>query len=83
MYQAAEKHGTHVHHIDRFFPSTKRCHMCGFINHAITLRDRLWTCPRWGMTHKRDHNAATNIYQEGASSCARGHCKTTSVAATA
>ena len=39
------------------------------LNHAITLRDRLWTCPHCGMTHKRDHNAATNIYQEGASSC--------------
>ena len=69
LHQAAEKFGTHVHHIDRFFPSTKRCHVCGFINHTITLRDRLWTCPCCGTTHRRDRNAATNIYQEGASSC--------------
>ncbi len=83
LHQAAAKFGTHVHHIDRFFPSTKRCHVCGFINHTITLRDRLWTCPCCGTTHRRDRNAATNIYQEGASSCIQGHCKTTSVAATA
>ena len=73
---------THIHHIDRFFPSTKRCYVCGFINHAITLRDRLWTCPCCGTNHQRDQNAAANIYQEGASSCLQGRCKTTSVAAT-
>jgi putative transposase len=83
LHQAADKLGTHVHHIDRFFPSTKRCHVCGFINHAITLRDRLWTCPCCSTTHQRDRNAATNIHQEGASSCIQGRCKTTSVAATA
>ena len=99
LHQAAEKHGTHIHHIDRFFPSTKRCHICDFINHAITLRDRLLTCPCCGMTHQRDQNAAANIHQEGASfpatasaegpqlnatpSCLKGRCKTTAVAATA
>jgi len=82
LHQAAEKFGTHVHHIGRFFPSTKRCHVCGFINHAITLRDRLWTCPGCGTTQHRDRNAATNIYQEGASSCERGGCKTRVRAAT-
>jgi putative transposase len=82
LHQAAEKHGAHVHHIDRFFPSTKRCHVCGFINHAITLRERLWTCPCCGTPHQRDRNAATNIYQEGASSCERGGCKTRQRAAT-
>ena len=83
LHQAAAKFGTHVHHIDRFFPSTKRCHICGFINYAITLRDRLWTCPWCSTTHQRDRNAATDIHQEGASSCIQGRCKTTSVAATA
>ena len=83
LHQAAEKHGTHVHHIDRFFPSTKRCHVCGDLNHAITLRDRQWTCPCCGTVHHRDRNAAMNIAQEGASSCIQGRCKTTPVAATA
>jgi putative transposase len=82
LHQAAEKCGTHIHHIDRFFPSTKCCHVCGFLNHTITLRDRLWICPCCGTTHHRDRNAATNIYQEGASSCERGGCKTRVRAAT-
>jgi putative transposase len=70
LHQAADKLGTHVHHIDRFFPSTKRCHVCGFPKHAVTLRDRLWACPCCGTVHR------------GASSCARGRCQTISVAAT-
>ena len=82
LHQAAERHGTHVHHIDRWFPSTKLCHRCGNLNAFITLRDRVWTCT-CGTTHQRDRNAARNIHQEGASSCFQGHCKPTSVAATA
>jgi putative transposase len=82
LHQAAEKHGTHVHHIARFFPSTRRCHVCGYLNHALTLRDRVWTCPVCSTPHHRDRNAAHNIYQEGASSCERGGCKTRQRAAT-
>lgn len=82
LHQTADKLRIHVHHIDRFFPSTKRCHVCGFLHHALTLRDRVWTCPCCGTGHQRDRNAATNIYQEGASSCERGGCKTQLRAAT-
>jgi len=82
LHQAAAKHGTHVHHIDRFFPSTKLCHVCGNLNAFITLRDRAWTCA-CGTTHQRDRNAARNIYREGASSHLQGGCKTCVQAATA
>lgn len=81
LHQVAERHGNHIHHIDRFFPSTKLCHVCGNLNAFITLRDRVWTCA-CGTTHHRDRNAATNIHQEGASSCERGGCKTQIWAAT-
>ena len=82
LHQAAAKHGTHVHHIDRFFPSTQLCHVCGNLNAFITLRDRAWTCA-CGTTHQRDRNAARNIYWEGASSHLQGGCKTCVQAATA
>ena len=82
LHQVAERHGSHVHHIDRFFPSTKLCHVCGNLNAFITLRDRIWTCA-CGTVHQRDRNAARNIYREGASSCFQGRCKPTPVAATA
>jgi putative transposase len=79
LHHTAQKMGTHVHHIDRFFPSTKLCHVRGTVNEHITLRDRVWTCA-CGATHQRDRNAAIVIAQEGASSCRQGHCKTTAVA---
>ena len=54
-----------VVHIDRFFPSSKTCSKCGWINNNLTLKDREWTCPKCGEKHDRDFNAATNILNEG------------------
>lgn len=74
LHHVADKTGTIVHHIDPWFPSTKLCSVCGQLNAFITLRDRVWTCA-CGATHKRDHNAATNIFREGASSLGGGHVR--------
>ena len=52
-------------HIDRFFPSSKTCSKCGWINNSLTLKDREWICPKCGEKHDRDFNAATNILNEG------------------
>ncbi len=68
LHYVASKTGTVVQHIGTWFPSTKLCSACGCIHQAITLRDRVWTCPDCGITHQRDHNAAVNIFREGASS---------------
>lgn len=68
LHHVAAKTGTLVQHIDRWFPSTKLCSHCYQVNHHITLRDRVWTCLFCGVTHQRDHNAAININEEGASS---------------
>ena len=54
-----------VIHIDRFFPSSKTCSKCGWINNGLTLKDRTWICPKCGEKHDRDFNAATNILNEG------------------
>ena len=51
-------------HIDRFFPSSKTCSKCGWINNNLTLKDRTWTC-KCGEKHDRDINAAINILNEG------------------
>ena len=53
-----------ITHIDRFFPSSKTCSKCGWINNNLTLKDREWTC-KCGEKHDRDFNAATNILNEG------------------
>ena len=50
---------------DRFFPSSKRCHKCGWINQDLKLSDRKWRCLECGSAHDRDFNAAINILNFG------------------
>jgi len=54
-----------VIHIDRFYPSSKACSKCGWVNNNLTLKDRNWTCPECNSVHDRDVNAAINILNEG------------------
>ena len=51
--------------VDRFYPSSKTCNHCGYINKQLTLKDRQWVCPQCGQTISRDYNAASNILDEG------------------
>ena len=44
--------------VDRFYPSSKTCHNCGYVNRELTLNDREWVCPQCGQTVSRDYNAA-------------------------
>ena len=60
----AEWYGGQVVVIDRFFPSSKTCSVCGYINDGLTLPDRTWTCPQCGTIHDRDLNAAKNIERQ-------------------
>src|SRR3990167_1710976 len=68
LHYVASTKGAVVYSIDRWFQSTKICSVCHQVNNHITLRDRVWTCVFCSVTHQRDQNAATNIYQEGTSS---------------
>ena len=58
-YKAAWS-GSQVYVADRFFPSSKTCHVCGTINDNLTLSDRVWTC-NCGTMLDRDLNAAINL----------------------
>lgn len=51
--------------IDRWYPSSKTCSVCGLIKDDLTLADRSWTCSGCSTTHNRDHNAAINIRNVG------------------
>ena len=61
----AEWNEKEIIHIDRFFPSSKTCNKCGYINNSLTLKDRTWTCPDCDEVLDRDFNAAINILNEG------------------
>lgn len=56
-------YGSYVATADRFFASSKLCHICGYKNAALILKDRTWTCKSCGTIHDRDENAAINIKQ--------------------
>jgi putative transposase len=51
--------------IDKFYPSSKRCHDCGHILDSLSLDVRYWVCPECGVAHDRDLNAARNILAAG------------------
>ncbi|WP_328752861.1 transposase [Streptomyces sp. NBC_00285] len=50
--------------VDRFFPSSKLCGVCGTIRAELPLNVRVWTC-ECGAVHDRDVNAANNLLAAG------------------
>lgn len=53
---------------NRFYPSSKTCHVCGYINDELTLENRKWCCPQCETELDRDLNAAINLKNLAASS---------------
>lgn len=63
-YKAAW-YGREVIAVDRFFPSSKLCSVCGTLQKKMPLSVRTWTCDSCGTTHDRDVNAANNLLAAG------------------
>lgn len=64
----AAKLGTKIIFVDRFYPSSQLCHVCGYKNTAVKdLKLREWVCPSCHTRHDRDTNAAVNILRAGVS----------------
>jgi putative transposase len=61
----AEWNDKEIIKIDRFFPSSKTCSCCGYINQNLKLDIREWTCPSCKSKLDRDLNASKNILNEG------------------
>ena len=62
--------------IDKWYPSSKTCSVCGKINKNLKLSDREYVCP-CGNSMDRDINAAINIAGEGLKTYkAAGHAVT-------
>ena len=62
----ADWYGKTVVVIDRFYPSSQLCSVCGALWAGTKdLSVRKWTCPNCGTQHDRDINAAKNILNEG------------------
>ncbi|WP_329247843.1 transposase [Actinoallomurus sp. NBC_01490] len=63
-YKAA-KYGRHLVVIDRWYPSSKTCSVCGHLLAELSLSTRAWCCPACRTLHDRDINAAKNILAAG------------------
>ena len=62
----AMKFGTQIVFIDRWYPSSQLCHVCGYKNPEVkNLKVREWYCPSCGAHHNRERNAAINIHRAG------------------
>ena len=69
----AEWNDKRVIKIDRFYPSSQTCSVCGYIHKQtkdLSVRD--WECPACHVRQDRDINAARNILRVGVSNTSAG-----------
>ena len=69
----ASWYGRTVIKVPSNFASSQLCSSCGYKN-SITkdLSIRKWTCPKCGVSHDRDKNAAYNILRKGIEMLTKG-----------
>lgn len=61
-YKALE-HGSTVNIVSRWFPSSKTCSCCGWVDEDQDLDDRVFVCLDCGYVADRDYNGAKNLAQ--------------------
>ena len=64
LHYKCDWYGRELVKVNRFFPSSKTCNECGWINQDLNLSIREWTCAN-GHKLDRDLNASRNILKEG------------------
>ncbi|MGW5515771.1 RNA-guided endonuclease InsQ/TnpB family protein [Nocardia africana] len=64
LEEKAARYGRTFAKVNRFFPSTQLCSVCGELDGKKPLHVREWTCT-CGAIHDRDLNAANNILAAG------------------
>ena len=67
MQYKCEWHGIRFITVDRFYPSSKLCSVCGHKKQDLKLSDRTYICEKCGTVIDRDINASMNLYQYGKS----------------
>ena len=75
-----QRSGSQLSLIDKFYPSSKTCHVCQNINQSLSFNDRVWQCSLCNTMHDRDINAAINIQIVGASTIGLGNVRPNNLA---
>lgn len=65
-------YGKELIKVNRFYPSSKTCNVCGWVNQDLNLSVREWTCNSCSVIHDRDLNASKNILKEGLKNISAG-----------
>ena len=60
LEKQCKESGIELRIVDRFYPSSKLCHCCGFIKKDLKLSDRIYKCD-CGYKCDRDFNASLNL----------------------
>lgn len=55
------KYGSRLRVVDRYYPSSKTCSICGMVKAKLSLNEREYHCQQCGLVIDRDLNAAINI----------------------
>ncbi|WP_242063364.1 transposase [Nostoc sp. FACHB-892] len=61
----AEMEGKVYQEVNRFFPSSKTCHVCLSQIGSLPLDVRFWTCEKCQTKHDRGVNTSINLRDEG------------------
>ncbi len=63
-YKLAEE-GKQLIKIDKWYPSSKTCSLCGSVKTDLKLSERIYNCNNCGISIDRDYNASLNIKRVG------------------
>ena len=61
LTQKCTEYGVQLRIVNRWYPSSKTCHNCGYYKADLKLSDRAFDCPECGAKLNRDYNAALNL----------------------
>ncbi|MDO5332377.1 MAG: transposase, partial [Bacillota bacterium] len=61
LYRKCKENGIEFRVVNKWYPSTRKCHDCGYVGSKISVQERSFVCPQCGSVMPRDLNASLNI----------------------
>ena len=61
LFRKCKEEGIEFRVINKWIPSSKMCHECGFVRKKLSPDEREYVCPSCGVVVNRDYNASLNI----------------------